>query len=42
MFTNQNLSDALRAVASSLQVPVMIILLLLIAVTVVMAGTLIA
>ena len=41
MFTNQNLSDALRAIASSLQIPVMIILLLLIAVTVIMLGTLV-
>ena len=39
---NNNLSDALRAVASALQTPVIIILLLLIAVTVVMLGTLIA
>lgn len=38
----QNLTDALRAIASALQTPVIIILLLLIAVTVVMAGTLIA
>ena len=39
---NQNLSDALRAIAAALQTPVVIILLLLIAVTVVMLGTLIA
>lgn len=42
MFNTANLSDALRAIASTLQVPVMFILLLLIAVTVVMTGTLIA
>lgn len=39
---NQSLSDALRAVASALQTPVVVILFLLIAVTVVMLGTLIA
>ena len=39
---NMNLSDALRAIASALQTPVVIILLLLIAVTIVMLGTLIA
>lgn len=39
---NTNLSDALRAVASALQTPVIVILLVLIAVTIVMAGTLIA
>ena len=39
---NQNLSDALRAVASALQTPVIIILFVLIAVTVVMLGTLLA
>lgn len=39
---NINLSDALRALASALQTPVVIVLFLLIAVTVVMLGTLIA
>lgn len=37
-----NLSDALRALASALQTPVVVILLALIAVTIVMFGTLIA
>jgi biopolymer transport protein ExbB/TolQ len=41
MFTVQNLNNTLRAISSALQVPVVIILLLLIAVTVIMAGTLI-
>ena len=39
---NWNLSDALRAVSAALQTPVILILLLLIAVTIVMLGTLIA
>ena len=39
---NQNLSDALRAVASALQTPVVVILFALIAVTIIMLGTLIA
>lgn len=39
---NANLSSALRAIASALQTPVIIVLLVLIAVTVVMVGTLIA
>ena len=39
---NMNLSDALRAVAAALQTPVIVILLLLIAVTIIMLGTLIA
>jgi biopolymer transport protein ExbB/TolQ len=38
----QTLTDALRSLANALQSPVIIILLLLIAVTVVMAGTLVA
>lgn len=42
MFSLQNLGYALRAVASGLQIPVMIILLLLIALTVFMAGSLFA
>ena len=42
MFTETALTDTLRAIASALQSPVIIILLLLIAVTIVMAGTLIA
>ncbi len=42
MLTNENLSDALRAVASALETPVIIILLLLLALTIVMAGTLLA
>lgn len=42
MFTGANLSNALRAVASALLVPDIIILLLLAAATLVMAGTLIA
>lgn len=39
---NANLSSALRAIVSALQTPVIIVLLVLIAVTVVMVGTLIA
>ena len=39
---NMNLSDALRAVAAALHTPVIIILLLLVAVTIIMLGTLIA
>jgi biopolymer transport protein ExbB/TolQ len=39
---NLNFSDALRALATALQTPVQVILLVLIAVTVVMAGTLVA
>jgi biopolymer transport protein ExbB/TolQ len=39
---NTNFSDALRALATALQTPVQVILLVLIAVTVVMAGTLVA
>ncbi len=42
MFSGTNLSDALRAVASSLQVPVICILLILVAAAVIMLGTLIA
>lgn len=42
MFSSTNLSDMLRAIASTLQTPVIIILLILIAVTIVLAGTLIA
>lgn len=42
MFNTTNLSNALRAIASAMEVPVMVILLLLIAVTVIMAGTLVA
>jgi len=41
MFSGTNLSDALRAVASSLQIPVICVLLFLLAVVVIMAGTLI-
>jgi biopolymer transport protein ExbB/TolQ len=39
---NTNFSDALRALATALQTPVQVILLVLLAVTVVMAGTLVA
>lgn len=39
---NINLSDALRALASALQTPVVVVLFVLIAITIVMAGTLIA
>lgn len=42
MFSLTNLGNSLRAVASGLQIPVMIILLLLIAITLFMAGSLIA
>jgi biopolymer transport protein ExbB/TolQ len=42
MLTITNLNNTLRAIASALQMPVTIILILLIAVTIVMAGTLIA
>ena len=42
MFNTTNLSNTLRAIASAMQVPVMVILLVLIAVTIIMAGTLIA
>lgn len=42
MFSLINLGNALRAVASGLQIPVMIILLILIAITIFMAGSLIA
>jgi biopolymer transport protein ExbB/TolQ len=42
MFSSTNLSNALRAIASALQRPVIIFLLFLIAVTLIMAGTLIA
>jgi len=42
MFSSINLGNALRAVASGLQIPVMIILLILIAITIFMAGSLIA
>jgi biopolymer transport protein ExbB/TolQ len=42
MFSLINLGNSLRAVASGLQIPVMVVLLLLIALTVFMAGTLIA
>lgn len=42
MFSLQNLTDALRAISSAMQLPVVFILLLLLAVTVVMAGTLAA
>lgn len=42
MFNLTNLTNTLRAIASAMQAPVIIILLLLIALTVIMAGTLIA
>jgi biopolymer transport protein ExbB/TolQ len=42
MLTTTNLTRALRAIASSLLVPDLIVLLVLIAITVVMAGTLVA
>jgi biopolymer transport protein ExbB/TolQ len=42
MFSGSNLSNALRALASALQTPVICILLLLVAAAVVMLGTLIA
>ena len=42
MFSSANLSNALRAVASSLQTPVICVLLLMIAVMIVMTGTVIA
>lgn len=42
MFSSANLSNALRAVASSLQTPVICILLLMIAVMIMMTGTVIA
>jgi biopolymer transport protein ExbB/TolQ len=42
MFSGTNLSDALRAVASSLQTPVICVLLILLAAAVIMLGTLIA
>lgn len=42
MFSLSNLSNMLRTVASALQIPVIIFLLLLLAATVVMVGTLIA
>lgn len=42
MFSSTNLSNTLRAVASALQTPVIIILLVIIAVTIILAGTLIA
>ena len=42
MFSLQNLGNALRAVASGLQIPVMAVLLILIGLTVFMAGLLIA
>jgi biopolymer transport protein ExbB/TolQ len=42
MFSSANLSNALRAVASALQTPVMIVLLFMLAVTVVMLGTFLA
>lgn len=42
MFSSENLSNALRAVASALQVPVTLVLLLLLAVTAIMVGTLVA
>jgi len=42
MFTTKNLTDALRAIASALLVPDLVILLALILVTVIMAGTLVA
>ena len=42
MFSSKNLTDLLRSVASSMHGPVIFILLLLIAITIIMAGTLIA
>lgn len=42
MLTITNLNNTLRAIASALQMPVTIILILLIAVTIIMAGTLLA
>jgi biopolymer transport protein ExbB/TolQ len=42
MFSGTELSDALRAVASSLQTPVICVLLILVAAAVVMVGTIIA
>jgi len=42
MFTSQNLTDLLRAISSSLQSPVIVILLLIGAVTIIMLGTLIS
>lgn len=41
MFSSENLSLVLRAIASALQVPVMVILILLIIITIFMTGTLI-
>lgn len=41
MFSSQNLSNVLRAISAALQVPVMVILILLIAVTIFMFGSLI-
>lgn len=42
MFSSQNLTNALRAVASALQTPVTVVLLILMAAAVVLAGTLLA
>jgi biopolymer transport protein ExbB/TolQ len=42
MFSSENLSNALRAVSAALQTPVMIVLLLMLAITVIMLGTFIA
>ena len=42
MISSTNFNNALRAVSSGLQIPVMIVLLILIALTIFMAGTLIA
>ncbi len=42
MFSTANLNDALRAVSSSLQIPVICVLLVMIAVVIIMAGTLLA
>lgn len=42
MLTSENLSDLLRSFSSALQSPVIMVLILLIAVTIIMAGTLLA
>lgn len=42
MFSSANLSNALRAVSAALQTPVMLLLLLMLAVTVIMLGTFLA
>ena len=42
MFTNESLSDLLRSIAVSLESPVILILLIIIAATIIMLGTLIA